>query len=70
MLQGDGPQEHLDFVQKLLADHGVPEIPEEDDNAELLGWTEAIAGPQAEIALRHPKSACSSPTPSAPRRPT
>src|SRR5262245_2809199 len=55
MLQDMVPQGHLDFARKLLLDHGVP-APEGDDNAlKLLGWTEATATPQVEIALRHPK---------------
>jgi NAD(P)H-dependent flavin oxidoreductase YrpB (nitropropane dioxygenase family) len=49
------PQEHRDFVQKLLAEHGVPEIPEEAKMQELIGFGTAIAGPQAEIALSHDK---------------
>ena len=41
-----GPAGHLDFAKKLLADHGVPELPEEEDNSmQLLGWTEATATP-------------------------
>ncbi len=56
MLQDMVPQAHLDFARKVLTDHGVP-LPEgEDDNSlKLLGWTEATATPQVEIALRHPK---------------
>jgi NAD(P)H-dependent flavin oxidoreductase YrpB (nitropropane dioxygenase family) len=55
MLTSLVPQEHLDFARKVLADHGVP-IDDSDDNAlQLLGWTEATATPQVEIALRHPK---------------
>ncbi|MGI8663333.1 MAG: NAD(P)H-dependent flavin oxidoreductase [Acidimicrobiales bacterium] len=49
------PQEHRDFVEKLLADHGVPEIAEEDKMQELLGWTEVTARPQIDCALSHPK---------------
>ena len=49
------PQQHRDFVQKLLADHGVPEIPAEERMQELLGWTEATARPQVDCALAHPK---------------
>jgi NAD(P)H-dependent flavin oxidoreductase YrpB (nitropropane dioxygenase family) len=58
MLQDMVPQAHLDFARKLLVDHGVPLPPaeEDDDNSlKLLGWTEATATPQVEIALRHPK---------------
>jgi NAD(P)H-dependent flavin oxidoreductase YrpB (nitropropane dioxygenase family) len=56
-LQAMIPQEHRDFVQKLLADHGVPEIPEDEKMQELIGFGTAIAGPQAEIALSHEKVA-------------
>ena len=56
MLRSMVPQQHLDFARKLLLDHGVP-LPEagEDNSLQLLGWTEATATPQVEIALRHPK---------------
>ncbi|HYB36293.1 MAG TPA: nitronate monooxygenase family protein [Mycobacterium sp.] len=51
------PQEHLDFARRILADHGVP-VEDSDANAlQLLGWTEATATPQVEVALRHPKVA-------------
>ncbi|MGB8650612.1 MAG: nitronate monooxygenase family protein, partial [Mycobacteriales bacterium] len=50
------PQQHLDFARKLLSDHGVPLPAEGEDNSlQLLGWTEATATPQVDIALRHPK---------------
>ena len=49
------PQEHRDFVQKLLAEHDVPDIPEEERMRELIGFGTAIAGPQAEIALSREK---------------
>ena len=58
MLQDMVPQGHLDFARKLMLDHGVPLPPPEegDDNSlQLLGWTEATATPQVEVALRHPK---------------
>lgn len=50
------PQEHLDFAKKILTDHGVP-LTEEDNEStlQLLGWTEATATPQVEVALKHPK---------------
>ena len=55
MLQDMVPQGHLDFARNLLRDHGVP-VDEADDNTlQLLGWTEATATPQVEIALQHPK---------------
>ena len=49
------PDGHRQFVRKLLSDNGVPELPEGQKAPELLGWTEATAGPQVEIALTHPK---------------
>jgi NAD(P)H-dependent flavin oxidoreductase YrpB (nitropropane dioxygenase family) len=56
MLRKMVPQENLDFARKLLADHGVPVQDEAEDNTmQLLGWTEATATPQVEVALRHPK---------------
>ena len=56
MLQDMVPQQHLDFARTLLKDHGVPLVDGEEDNTlQLLGWTEATATPQVEIALRHPK---------------
>lgn len=50
------PPQHREFCSKLLADHGVPEIPsDEPKRHELLGWTEATAAPQVEVALKHEK---------------
>jgi NAD(P)H-dependent flavin oxidoreductase YrpB (nitropropane dioxygenase family) len=50
------PQEHLDFARKILTDHGVPLSAEDNESTlQLLGWTEATATPQVEVALRHPK---------------
>jgi len=50
------PQRHLDFARQVLTGHGV-RLPEAgaDNSLQLLGWTEATAAPQIEIALRHPK---------------
>ncbi|MGI9284340.1 MAG: nitronate monooxygenase [Pseudomonadales bacterium] len=47
------PQQHRDFAAKLMADHGVPELPD-DDGRELLGWTEATATPLVDEALNRP----------------
>ena len=56
MLRDMVPQENLDFARKLLADHGVPlQDAAEDNTMQLLGWTEATATPQVEVALQHPK---------------
>src|SRR5690606_9630227 len=50
------PKEHVEFADKLLAEHGVPELPEaESQKGRLLGWTAATAMPQIEVALKHPK---------------
>lgn len=49
------PQQHRDFAKKLLADHGVPELPAGEKARELLGWTATTAGPQIEAILKHPK---------------
>jgi NAD(P)H-dependent flavin oxidoreductase YrpB (nitropropane dioxygenase family) len=54
LLRSMVPQEHLEFARKLLRDHGVPDAPEGEENSmRLLGWTEATATPQLEIALQH-----------------
>jgi NAD(P)H-dependent flavin oxidoreductase YrpB (nitropropane dioxygenase family) len=56
MLRDMVPQQHLDFARTLLLDHGVP-LPDagEDNSLQLLGWTEATATPQVDVALQHPK---------------
>jgi NAD(P)H-dependent flavin oxidoreductase YrpB (nitropropane dioxygenase family) len=49
------PSEHISFAKRVLADHGVPELPEDESNSmRLLGWTAATAAPQIEVALQHP----------------
>ena len=56
MLQSMVPQGHLEFARKIMTDHGVPVGEDGDDNTlRLLGWTEATATPQVEVALKHPK---------------
>jgi len=50
------PKEHRELAKKLLEKAGVPEIPEDEETLnELLGWTQATAGPQLEVALSHDK---------------
>jgi NAD(P)H-dependent flavin oxidoreductase YrpB (nitropropane dioxygenase family) len=59
-------QAHWDYVEKILADHGVPPLPEGDEGpGELggglvgegvLGWTEASGTPLIDVALAHPIS--------------
>jgi NAD(P)H-dependent flavin oxidoreductase YrpB (nitropropane dioxygenase family) len=50
------PEEHREFADKILADHGVPELPAEDKHQRLLGWTSITAKPQVEEILRHDKA--------------
>src|SRR5215813_2597954 len=48
------PEQHRRFADKILADHGVPKLPEgERPVSQLLGWTAATATPQVEVALHH-----------------
>jgi len=50
------PEQHRQFADKILADHGVPKLPEGERPAnQLLGWTAATATPQVEVALKHKK---------------
>ncbi|MFI5366943.1 MAG: NAD(P)H-dependent flavin oxidoreductase [Candidatus Binatia bacterium] len=50
------PPQHRAFADKVLADHGVPKLPAGEKPAnQLLGWTQATATPQVEVALKHNK---------------
>ena len=49
------PPQHRAFAAKLLAEHGVPELPPEEAHAELIGMSLATATPQLDVALRHEK---------------
>ena len=50
------PEEHRQFADKILADYGVPKLPEgEHPVSQLLGWTAATATPQVQMALKHEK---------------
>ena len=49
------PPQHREFAAKLLADHGVPELPADEHHVDLLGWTAATAAPQIRVILEHPK---------------
>ncbi len=55
MLKAMVPQEHHDFASKLLAEHGVPEWPDKNDEIGLLGWNEAIATQLVDVAIERPK---------------
>jgi NAD(P)H-dependent flavin oxidoreductase YrpB (nitropropane dioxygenase family) len=49
------PQEHRDFVDKTLADLGVPPLPEDGTRSEgVLGWLHSIARSHVDVALKHP----------------
>jgi len=47
------PDGHREFGAKILADHGVPDLPEGEKHHELLGWTAVTAGPQVDVILGH-----------------
>jgi NAD(P)H-dependent flavin oxidoreductase YrpB (nitropropane dioxygenase family) len=59
-LRGMISQEHWDYVDKILADNGVPDLPADEATQEgplgegVLGWTEATGAPLTDIALAHP----------------
>jgi NAD(P)H-dependent flavin oxidoreductase YrpB (nitropropane dioxygenase family) len=53
-LQGMIPPAHRGFVNDLLERHGVAPLNDESVGRYLLGWTDATARPQVEVALKHP----------------
>jgi NAD(P)H-dependent flavin oxidoreductase YrpB (nitropropane dioxygenase family) len=53
-LQGMIPERHRRFVNELLERHGIDPLTEEGAGHYLLGWTDATARPQVEVALKHP----------------
>ncbi len=55
-LQAMIPEQHRQFANKILEDHGVPKLPTGEKAVnELLGWTAATAAPQVDTALKHEK---------------
>jgi NAD(P)H-dependent flavin oxidoreductase YrpB (nitropropane dioxygenase family) len=49
------PQSHRDFVDKTLADLGVPPLPEDEERSEgVLGWLHSVARSHVDVALKHP----------------
>ncbi len=49
------PQTHRDFVEKTLADLGVPPLADDDAKSEgVLGWLHSVARSHVEVALKHP----------------
>ncbi len=60
-LYGMIDQAHWDYADKILADHGVPQLPEDEASggadpieSGVLGWTEATGTPLIDVALAHP----------------
>jgi NAD(P)H-dependent flavin oxidoreductase YrpB (nitropropane dioxygenase family) len=55
MLEKMIPQEHRDFVERLLDQYGVPKLPDgAQHNRDLLSWTDTEARQQVERALSRP----------------
>lgn len=49
------PQSHRDFVDKTLADLGVPPLAEGEAKSEgVLGWLHSVARSHVDVALKHP----------------
>jgi NAD(P)H-dependent flavin oxidoreductase YrpB (nitropropane dioxygenase family) len=49
------PAEHREFVDKTLADLGVPPLPEDEAKSEgVLGWLHSVARSHVDVALKHP----------------
>ena len=49
------PQTHRDFVDKTLADLGVPPLSEDKERNEgVLGWLHSVARSHVDVALKHP----------------
>jgi NAD(P)H-dependent flavin oxidoreductase YrpB (nitropropane dioxygenase family) len=48
------PPAHRDFVDKTLADLGVPPLPDDEQrSAGVLGWLHSVARSHVDVALRH-----------------
>ncbi len=56
MLEGMIPQEHKDFIEKVLDQYGVPKLPESEkgQQRDLLSWNDTEAREQVEISLERP----------------
>jgi NAD(P)H-dependent flavin oxidoreductase YrpB (nitropropane dioxygenase family) len=55
MLEKMIPQEHKDFVERLLKEHGVPELPADaEQQRDLLSWNDTEARQQVERSLERP----------------
>ncbi len=48
------PAEHRAFVERTLAELGVPELPEDtEERAGVLGWLHSVARSHVDVALKH-----------------
>ena len=57
MLEGMIPPQHRAFVDKILADYEVPELPDDYARHEsLLGWSVEVGMKHVEVSLAHPVS--------------
>ena len=55
MLEGMISAQHREWIEGVLARHGVPKLPPgEKAHEELLSWVESIARSQVDVALKHP----------------
>ena len=55
MLEKMIPQEHKDFVERVLDQHGVPKLPADAETGrDLLSWNDTEARQQVDIALERP----------------
>ncbi len=49
------PAAHRDFLNQLLAEHGVPPLPDGSTTADAMqGWTDQISRRQVDLALEYP----------------
>lgn len=55
MLEKMIPQEHRDFVERVLDQHGVPKLPADAAKGrDLLSWNDTEARQQVDLSLSHP----------------
>src|SRR5256885_13253367 len=47
-------EEHRQFVEKILAEHGVGPLDDDEKGGGLLGWVHEKGREQVEISLEHP----------------
>ncbi|HLI72330.1 MAG TPA: nitronate monooxygenase [Acidimicrobiales bacterium] len=54
-LQSMVPDDHRRFARRILAEHGIPETPPDQQRSGMMGWTEATGKPLLANALKHDK---------------